>query len=154
MPKRLEVRDGSAPTTRLSGSSERFAGGPASWEHSPTASHASTWRPRDCATSPASGELFMDAMAKAAGKERIALQYCMPLPRHFLQGTRYSNLLTIRVSGDRFVKGHWTSFLFNGRLASALGEWPWTDVFMSSETSNLLLSTLSASMVGVGDALG
>ena len=40
------------------------------------------------------------------------------------------------------------------RLASALGEWPWTDVFMSSETSNLLLSTLSASMVGVGDALG
>ena len=101
-----------------------------------------------------SGELFMDAMAKAAGKEGIALQYCMPLPRHFLQGTRYSNLLTIRVSGDRFVKGHWTSFLFNGRLASALGEWPWTDVFMSSETSNLLLSTLSASIVGVGDALG
>ena len=40
------------------------------------------------------------------------------------------------------------------RLASALGEWSWTDVFMSSETSNLLLSTLSASMVGVGDALG
>ena len=44
--------------------------------------------------------------------------------------------------------------LFNGRLASALGEWPWTDVFMSSETSNLLLSTLSASIVGIGDALG
>src|SRR5262249_61837380 len=41
-----------------------------------------------------------------------------------------------------------------GRLASALGEWPWTDVFTSSETSNLLLSTLSASIVGVGDALG
>ena len=101
-----------------------------------------------------SGELFMDAMAEAAGKEGIALQYCMPLPRHFLQGTRYSNLLTIRVSGDRFVKEHWASFLFNGRLASALGEWPWTDVFMSSETSNLLLSTLSASMVGIGDALG
>ena len=39
------------------------------------------------------------------------------------------------------------------RLASALGEWPWTDVFMSSETSNLLLATLSAS-IGVGDALG
>ena len=61
---------------------------------------------------------------------------------------------TVDPSGDRFVKGHWTSFLFNGRLASALGEWPWTDVFMSSETSNLLLSTLSASMLGVGDALG
>jgi hypothetical protein len=101
-----------------------------------------------------SGERFMDAMAQAAGKEGLALQYCMPLPRHFLQGTRYSNLLTIRVSGDRFEKQQWPSFLFNGRLASALGEWPWTDVFMSSETSNLLLATLSASIVGVGDALG
>jgi hypothetical protein len=101
-----------------------------------------------------SGELFMDTMARAAAKEGIALQYCMPLPRHFLQGTRYSNLSTIRVSGDRFGKDQWASFLFNGRLASALGEWPWTDVFMSSETSNLLLATLSASIVGVGDALG
>lgn len=96
----------------------------------------------------------MDAMAQAAGQAGITLHYCMPLPRHFLQGTRYFNLLTIRVSGDRFDKQHWASFLFNGRLASALGEWPWTDVFISSETSNLLLSTLSASIVGVGDALG
>src|SRR5215813_2724193 len=101
-----------------------------------------------------SGGRFMDAMAQAAGQAGITLQYCMPLPRHFLQGTRYFNLLTIRVSGDRFDKQHWASFLFNGRLASALGEWPWTDVFISSETSNLLLSTLSASIVGVGDALG
>jgi hypothetical protein len=101
-----------------------------------------------------SGRQFMDAMAHAARRAGITLQYCMPLPRHFLQGTRYSNLLTIRVSGDRFDRQHWASFLFNGRLASALGEWPWTDVFMSSETSNLLLSTLSASIVGVGDALG
>jgi hypothetical protein len=100
------------------------------------------------------GELFMDLMSDAARKEGIALQYCMPLPRHFLQGTRYSNLLTIRVSGDRFEKAQWKPFLFNGRLASALGEWPWTDVFKSSETSNVLLSTLSGSIVGVGDAIG
>jgi hypothetical protein len=91
-----------------------------------------------------SGDIFMDTMAESARRERISLQYCMPLPRHFLQGTRYSNLLTIRTSGDRFKKEHWKSFLFNGRLASALGEWPWSDVFMSTETSNLLLSTLSA----------
>ena len=101
-----------------------------------------------------SGEQFMDAMAQAARQAGITLQYCMPLPRHFLQGTRYSNLATIRVSGDRFDQQHWPSFLFNGRLASALGEWPWTDVVMSSETSNLLLSTLSASIVGIGDAIG
>ncbi len=101
-----------------------------------------------------SGERFMGLMAEAAAQEGMTLQYCMPLPRHFLQGTHYSNLLTIRTSGDRFNKDHWTSFLFNGRLASALGEWPWTDVFNSAETSNLLLATLSAAMVGVGDPLG
>jgi hypothetical protein len=100
------------------------------------------------------GERFMNAMAAAAAKEGLALQYCMPLPRHFLQGARYSNLFTIRVSGDRFGKDQWAPFLFNGRLASALGAWPWTDVFMSSETSNLLLATLSAGIVGIGDALG
>jgi len=101
-----------------------------------------------------SGERFMDLMAEAARRKGLTLQYCMPLPRHFLQGSRYSNLLTIRTSGDRFNEDHWKSFLFNGRLASALGEWPWTDVFNSTERSNLLLATLSGSMVGIGDQLG
>lgn len=101
-----------------------------------------------------SGEGFMNAMSEAARNQGVALLYCMPLPRHFLQGTRYSNLLTIRTSGDRFDRTQWKDFLFNGRLASALGEWPWTDVFMSSETPNLLLSTLSGSSVGVGDPIG
>ncbi|MGH3168473.1 MAG: carbohydrate-binding protein, partial [Trebonia sp.] len=32
--------------------------------------------------------------------------------------------------------------------------WPWTDVFMSTETTNLLLSNLSAGPVGVGDPIG
>src|SRR5262249_55057450 len=100
------------------------------------------------------GERFMDQMAAAAEREGITLQYCMPLPRHFLQGTRYSNLLTIRASGDRFGKDQWKPFLFNARLATALGEWPWTDVFKSNETFNLLLATLSAGMVGTGDAIG
>jgi hypothetical protein len=79
-----------------------------------------------------SGEQFMDTMASAARGAGLTLQYCMPLPRHFLQGTRYPNLTTFRVSGDRFRKGRWPTFLFNGRLASALDEWPWSDVFMSS----------------------
>ncbi len=100
------------------------------------------------------GERFMDYMAEAAESEGITLLYCMPLPRHFLQGTKYANLTTIRTSSDRFTKRHWRSFLFNGRLATALGEWPWTDVFMSSETANLLIATLSGGMVGVGDAVG
>ena len=101
-----------------------------------------------------SGDTFMDAMAGAAKRAGIVLQYSMPLPRHFLQGSRYSNLLTIRTSGDRFGKDHWEEFLFNGRLASALGEWPWSDAVRSTETSNLLLSVLSGSSAGVGDAIG
>jgi hypothetical protein len=100
------------------------------------------------------GERFMDSMAAAANREGITLQYCMALPRHFLQGTNYANLTTIRTSGDRLKERDWKPFLFNSRLASALGEWPWTDVFKSSETTNILLATLSGAMVGVGDAIG
>jgi hypothetical protein len=102
----------------------------------------------------ADGETFMDCMADAARREGIALQYCMALPRHFLQGTQYDNLTTIRPSGDRLRPHHWRSFLFNGRLCTALGAWPWSDVFKSPETEHLILATLSAGMVGVGDTLG
>jgi hypothetical protein len=35
-----------------------------------------------------------------------------------------------------------------------LGAQPWSDVFMSPETGNLLIATLSGGPVGVGDALG
>ncbi|HEV2471481.1 MAG TPA: hypothetical protein VGS41_02380, partial [Chthonomonadales bacterium] len=49
---------------------------------------------------------------------------------------------------------HWDQFLYCSQLASSLGIWPWSDVFMSTETANLLLSTLSAGVVGVGDAIG
>jgi hypothetical protein len=100
------------------------------------------------------GDRFMDLMATAASGEGMTMQYCMPLPRHFLQSSKYSNLTTIRPSGDRLKERHWRSFLFNGRLATALGVWPWTDVFKSSETANLLLATLSGGMVGIGDAIG
>jgi hypothetical protein len=100
------------------------------------------------------GDRFMDLMATAASGEGMSMQYCMPLPRHFLQSSKYSNLTTIRPSGDRFKEQHWRSFLFNGRLATALGVWPWSDVFKSSETANLLLATLSGGMVGIGDAIG
>ena len=96
---------------------------------------------------------FMNNMASALAANGIAIQYCMPLPRHFLQSSMYSNLLTMRVSPDRFQRSSWDWFLYTSRLAAALGVWPYTDVFMSTETDNLLLSTLSASIVGVGDPI-
>jgi hypothetical protein len=97
---------------------------------------------------------WMSGMANAANQYGITLQYCMPDPRHYLQSTMYSTVVTARVSNDHFIRARWDEFLYDSRLASALGVWPWTDVFMSKQTNNLLISTLSAGMVGVGDPLG
>ncbi len=99
-------------------------------------------------------EAFLDNMARACKEQDVTLQYCMPYPCYFLQGSRYQNLTTIRTSDDRFNSERWDHFLYTSRLADSMGIWPWADVFMSRETNNLLLATLSAGPVGIGDAIG
>jgi hypothetical protein len=99
-------------------------------------------------------EIFLDNMARACKERGMTMQYCMPYPAHFLQGSRYDNLTSIRTSFDRFGRNHWPSFLYTSRLAYSMGIRPWSDVFNSTETDNLLLSTLSSGPVGIGDALG
>jgi hypothetical protein len=99
-------------------------------------------------------DAFFDNMAHNAATEDLTIQYCMALPRDYLQSTRYDNLTTIRVSDDRFEPTKWDAFLYDSQLAGALGVWPWCDVFMSTEINNLLLANLSAGPVGVGDGLG
>lgn len=108
----------------------------------------------DLATVPGLGEAFSDGMAEAAKEHGLSVQYCMGLPRNFLQASHYDNVTTIRTSDDRFGRNHWDKFLYTSRLASALGIWPWADVFYSNETNNLIIATLSAGMVGVGDRIG
>jgi hypothetical protein len=103
---------------------------------------------------PGTAEAFLDNMSRACNEQGITLQYCMPYPCYFMQGTRYPNLTTIRTSGDRFNKDRWVHFLYTSRLAASLSIWPWTDVCMSSERENILLSALSAGPVGIGDAMG
>ena len=100
------------------------------------------------------GEAFVDNMARACREQNISMQYCMPYACYFMQGCRYENLTTIRTSTDRFNTNRWNDFLYVSRLARSLGIWPWTDVYMSGETDNILLSTLSAGPVGIGDAMG
>jgi hypothetical protein len=100
------------------------------------------------------GEAFLDDMAHACKAQGITVQYCMPYPCYFMQGSRYENLTTIRTSEDRFNTNKWNDFLYTSRLAAAMGIWPWADVYMSTETNNVLLSTLSAGPVGTGDAMG
>jgi hypothetical protein len=113
------------------------------YDHSPALSSGLT-----------AADAFENGMASAAADRGLTMQYSMALPRQFLQGSRYPDLTTIRVSGDGLTRDHWDAFLLTSRLASALGIWPWTDVFMSTEVDNLLLATLSAGMVGIGDRIG
>ena len=100
------------------------------------------------------GPAFADNMARATKAHGQTMQYCMPLPRFFLQGTHYNNLTTIRTSNDRFNRGNWNDFLYTSILADSLHVRPWTDVFMSTEMSNLTIAVLSSGPVGTGDALG
>jgi hypothetical protein len=97
---------------------------------------------------------FLGNMARAMGQEGVAVQYCMALPGYFLASTRYQDVEAARVSGDRFERSKWDEFLYGSALAHAVGLWPWSDVFTSRELPELILSTLSAGPVGVGDALG
>jgi len=106
------------------------------------------------ATNVDTADRFLDNMARACKAQNVTLQYCMPYPCYFMQGCRYDNLTTIRTSDDRFCPARYNDFLYTSRLASALGIWPWADVFMSDETNNLLLANLSAGAVGIGDAIG
>jgi hypothetical protein len=105
-------------------------------------------------STPGVADAFADNMARAAQQNNLSLQYCMALPRFFLQGSHYPNLTTIRTSDDHFERRKWDDFLFVSQFARAVGIWPWTDVFMSTEENNLLISVLSAGMVGVGDPIG
>jgi hypothetical protein len=99
-------------------------------------------------------DAFLDNMARACREQGATIQYCMALPRCFLQTSKYDNVTTIRTSGDRFEPGKYRPFLFASRFAISMGVWPWADVFKSREIDNLLICNLSAGPVGTGDALG
>ncbi|HXK03852.1 MAG TPA: hypothetical protein VMS37_15730 [Verrucomicrobiae bacterium] len=99
-------------------------------------------------------DAFLDNMAKSMASRGLTMQYCMASARHFLQSAKYSNITTIRTSADRLERDKWSDFLYTSRLASALGVWPFTDNFLSTEYTQLLLATLSAGPVGIGDPIG
>lgn len=98
-------------------------------------------------------DAFMDNMARAMAAHGISIQYCMPLPKHYLQSTKYASVVSSRVSNDKFARNRWKGYVYGSRLASAVGEWPWSDVFKSSDLDSLRLSLLGAGVFGVGDAI-
>jgi hypothetical protein len=99
------------------------------------------------------GEAFLDSMAEACKKHGLSMQYCMATPRCFLEGGKFDNLTSIRVSDDHFTPNHYHDFFYVSKLADALGIWPFADVFQSTVASSALFSTLSAGPVGTGDAV-
>jgi hypothetical protein len=140
---------------------------PAYWEHimtylekSGVVAYEQDWmnymytRDPEMISDISTGNAFTDGMAHAAAKHGIDLQYCMALPRYFMQGVKYNNLTTARVAGDRFLPKRWIPFLFTSQLAYEMGIWPWCDVFKSRERGNMIVSVLSAGPVGTGDAIG
>jgi hypothetical protein len=102
-------------------------------------------------TSPSA---FLGNMASAMAKYGLTVQYCMGFPEHFMESVKYSNVTNIRASQDHFGSTRWTNFFYSSRLASALGLWPFSDVFASSEADNLTAAVLSGGPLGVGDPLG
>ncbi len=100
------------------------------------------------------GDKFFGAMAEAMAASHLDIMYCMALPAEIMQGAKYSNVTTCRVSEDFFVRPRWRNFIFTSRLVSSLGMWPWAESCDSTSKYGILLQTLSAGMVGFGDLCG
>ena len=98
--------------------------------------------------------LFMDNMASAMQAAGRTIVYCMPMWTHILQSTKYDNVIAVRTSNDSFQRARWDELLFNSRIASAVGLWPFADAFKSVNAKDVLVATLMAGPVGSGDALG
>src|SRR5262249_14326289 len=55
---------------------------------------------------------YLGNMSRALAEKSLSIQYCMPMPRHYLQTAVYDNVTTIRTSEDRFDRNRWDEFLF------------------------------------------
>ena len=98
-------------------------------------------------------DAFHDQMSRAMKDAGLNVMYCMPRTRHFLQSSKYDNVIVIRVNDDGFRRERWDQFLYNSRLASAVGLWPFADAALSNNIRDVLLATLSAGPLGIGDDL-
>lgn len=99
-------------------------------------------------------DAFLDNMASAMQDSGRKIVYCMPLWTHILQSSKYDNVVAARVSNDGFARNRWDELIFNSRIASAVGLWPFADAFASKNVKDVLLATLTAGPIGSGDALG
>jgi len=100
------------------------------------------------------GDQWLGNMSAAFAAQGVDIQYCLPIAATLLQASEYNNVTTTRASDDGFVPRYYHNFIYTSRLAYSMGIWPWTDVYSSTQTYDLLLGNLSAGPVGTGDAIG
>ena len=99
-------------------------------------------------------DLFLDNMATAMQAAGLSIVYCMPMWTHIMQSTKYTNVIAVRSSNDNFQRARWDELLFNARIASAVGLWPFADALKSQNRKDVLVATLMAGPLGSGDQLG
>ena len=99
-------------------------------------------------------DAFLDNMASAMQAAGRSIVYCMPMWTHIMQSTKYDNVIAARISNDNFLRARWDELLFNSRVTSAVGLWPFPDAFKSPNQRDVLVATLIAGPVGSGDELG
>lgn len=97
---------------------------------------------------------FLGEMNDAMAAQGMTIQYCMPLPADYMASTLYPAVQTIRTSDDGFQRSRWDHFLYDSRLATAVGLWPFSDPFYSHDLGSVIISTLSGGPVAVADAMG
>jgi len=106
-------------------------------------------------------EQWLSNMHGAAAEAGLTTQICMTGAAHLMQAASHNNVTTVRTTID-YTKDvckecYWPQFHINNMVAGALGVWPFKDNFQSSELhgqAEALVSSLSAGMVGVSDAIG
>jgi hypothetical protein len=119
------------------------------------------WGSRWLRNEPGHLETWLANIHDSAADRGLTTQLCMTGAAHLMDAIDHPNVTTVRTSIDyqaNFCKeGFWPQFHTVNMIARAIGVWPFKDNFHSSETfgqAEALISSLSAGMVGIGDALG
>ena len=100
------------------------------------------------------GRNFTHGMGAALGARRIAVLYSMETSRFLMAAGAIPDVIAMRGGRDRFQRKRWRNFIYSSMFIHAVGAWPWSDVFMSRDRGDLLLSLLSGGPVGIGDGIG
>ncbi|CEL94500.1 unnamed protein product [Vitrella brassicaformis CCMP3155] len=111
---------------------------------------------------------YMSLMTMTAGEYGVAVQLCMPYPRHIMAAVQYNPVASIRASDDYTPGNLQWDIGITAPIIRSLGIAPFKDVFWSTNATTdkyggfnepfpdlqLAMATLSTGPVAVGDKIG